>query len=92
MGFAAINTFIGLQGDGDLGETASVISGLRQMASKRKLTGEGRMEIATVCRYFENNSAGVVSGFSLHDNTRLCGPLTGRLPGMTTRSRWDAGH
>lgn len=37
------------------GETAGVVSGLRQMASKRKLSGEHGKEIVTVCRYFENN-------------------------------------
>ena len=37
------------------GETASVIAGLRQMATKRKLKGEARREITAVCRYFTNN-------------------------------------
>jgi hypothetical protein len=37
------------------GETAQVIAGLRQMATKRKLTGEARKEINTVCGYFQNN-------------------------------------
>lgn len=37
------------------GETANVIAGLRQMATKRKLKGEARREITAVCRYFKNN-------------------------------------
>ncbi len=37
------------------GETASVIAGFRQMATKRKLKGEARQEITAVCRYFTNN-------------------------------------
>ncbi len=37
------------------GETASVIAGFRQMATKRKLKGEARREITAVCRYFTNN-------------------------------------
>lgn len=37
------------------GETASVVAGIRQMATKRNLTGEALREITTVCRYFENN-------------------------------------
>lgn len=37
------------------GETAGVIAGLRQMATKQNLKGEARQEITTVCGYFENN-------------------------------------
>lgn len=38
------------------GEVQSVILGLRQMAGKRKLSGEKRREINTICGYFENNA------------------------------------
>jgi hypothetical protein len=38
------------------GEVASVITGLRQMATKRHLRGKQKKEIQTVCGYFENNS------------------------------------
>ena len=37
------------------GQTASVIAGLRQMATKRSLEGTDCKEIDTVCGYFENN-------------------------------------
>jgi hypothetical protein len=37
------------------GDVRGVISGLRQMASKRGLKGKDRQEIRDVCRYFENN-------------------------------------
>lgn len=37
------------------GETANVIAGFRQMATKRKLQGEAGEEITAVCRYFTNN-------------------------------------
>lgn len=37
------------------GETAGVIAGLRQMATKRDLEAADRKEIDTVCTYFENN-------------------------------------
>jgi hypothetical protein len=37
------------------GEVEGVIFGLRQMASKRGLSGSQRQQIEEVCRYFENN-------------------------------------
>jgi hypothetical protein len=37
------------------GDVRGVITGLRQMASKRGLTGQKRREITVVCGYFENN-------------------------------------
>jgi hypothetical protein len=37
------------------GDVRGVITGLRQMASKRALTGQKRREITVVCGYFENN-------------------------------------
>lgn len=37
------------------GGVNGVISGMRQMASKRRLRGQARQEIHDVCRYFENN-------------------------------------
>ncbi len=39
------------------GEVRSVITGLRHMATRRRLTGKDRKEIATVCNYFANNAA-----------------------------------
>ena len=39
------------------GDVRGVVAGVRQMASKRKLSGRARKEIATVCGYFENNAA-----------------------------------
>jgi len=39
------------------GDVKGVISGLRQMAGKRKLKGQAKKEIEDVCRYFENNRA-----------------------------------
>jgi len=39
------------------GEVQGVIAGLRQMATKRRLKGKGREEIATVCGYFEKHAA-----------------------------------
>lgn len=38
------------------GDVRGVVSGLRQMASKRELAGTRRKEITTVCRYLENNA------------------------------------
>jgi hypothetical protein len=38
------------------GDVASVVVGLRRMASLRDLGGEDRKAIATVCHYFENNA------------------------------------
>lgn len=38
------------------GEVASVVRGLRRMASLHDLPGDKRKEIATVCNYFENNA------------------------------------
>jgi hypothetical protein len=37
------------------GDVAAVVFGLRQMAGKRRLTGQSRQEIEDVCRYFGNN-------------------------------------
>jgi hypothetical protein len=37
------------------GDVKGVISGMRQMASKRGLRGQARRDIEKVCRYFENN-------------------------------------
>jgi len=37
------------------GDVRGVITGLRQMATKRGLTGQKRREITVVCGYFENN-------------------------------------
>jgi hypothetical protein len=39
------------------GEVASVVTGLRRLASLNGLDGKNRQEIATVCGYFENNAA-----------------------------------
>lgn len=39
------------------GQVGSVITGLRQMASRRGLTGKERKEIATACNYFAKNAA-----------------------------------
>lgn len=38
------------------GETHSVVTGIRQMAGRRKLKGKDRKEIATVCGYFKKNA------------------------------------
>ena len=38
------------------GDVGGVISGLRQMASKRKLRGKPREEVETVCGYFAKNA------------------------------------
>jgi hypothetical protein len=38
------------------GDVHGVIAGLRQMATKRRLKGKGREEIATVCGYFEKHA------------------------------------
>jgi hypothetical protein len=38
------------------GEVASVVRGLRRMASLNRLHGDDREEIETVCNYFENNA------------------------------------
>lgn len=38
------------------GDVASVIAGLRRMATRRKLKGKVLSEITTVCGYFENNA------------------------------------
>lgn len=39
------------------GELAGVISGLRRMATLRRLRGKARSEIETVCGYFQNNAS-----------------------------------
>lgn len=39
------------------GQVRSVITGLRQMASRRGLTGKERKDIATVCNYFAKNAS-----------------------------------
>ena len=38
------------------GDVHGVVAGLRQMATKRRLKGKGRQEIATVCGYFEKHA------------------------------------
>ena len=38
------------------GDVHGVVAGLRQMATKRRLKGKGREEIATVCGYFEKHA------------------------------------
>lgn len=38
------------------GEVVGVISGMRQMASKRHLTGSRRKQVESVCQYLENNA------------------------------------
>lgn len=37
------------------GDVRGVITGLRQMATKHRLTGQKRREVTVVCGYFENN-------------------------------------
>ncbi len=39
------------------GDVRGVISGLRQMATKRNLTGPAKRDVAQVCGYFEKNAA-----------------------------------
>ena len=38
------------------GEVNSVVSGLRQMGTKRKLRGKKRAKLATICGYLDNNT------------------------------------
>lgn len=38
------------------GEVRSVVSGLRQMGTKRKLRGKKRKKLATICGYLQNNA------------------------------------
>ena len=38
------------------GEVRSVVSGLRQMGTKRKFRGKKRAKLATICDYLQNNA------------------------------------
>jgi len=52
------------------GEVRGVISGLRQMATKRKLTGQTKRDVAQVCGDFKKNAARMIPAHPLIADVR----------------------